>query len=370
LTYLNFDGVSKIYDDGTKAVSNFNLEISEKEFVVLVGPSGCGKSTTLRMLAGLEKVTSGKIMIDGNIINDLPPSVRDIGMVFQSYALYPHLNVEQNLSFGLKLQQGQNKIDKEEIESRVSELSKILGLSEILEKMPKSLSGGQRQRVALGRALAKRPKVILMDEPLSNLDAKLRSQMRIEIRRLHDELGMTTVYVTHDQVEAMTLADRIVVMKDGEIQQVDPPLKSYHHPSNTFVASFLGTPPMNMLKGTVSNGTFRASNSKESKLTFKKKLPSTYKSFEGDCFLGFRPENTTIILGSKKGKFSILGIESLGSESVVHIYSGNIALSAIMHKPDAIFDQNLAGSDSKIDIEIDDDSMRLFDFEGNSIKEK
>ena len=185
-------------------------------------------------------------MISDKIINDLPPSVRDIGMVFQSYALYPHLNVKENLCFGLKLQQGKSKIDEAEIESRVHELSEILGLSEILEKMPKSLSGGQRQRVALGRALAKRPKVILMDEPLSNLDAKLRSQMRIEIRRLHDELGMTTVYVTHDQVEAMTLADRIVVMDGGEIQQVDNPLSSYHYPSNTFVASFLGTPPMNL----------------------------------------------------------------------------------------------------------------------------
>ncbi len=370
MTYVNFDGVSKTYEDGTQAVSNFNLEISEKEFVVLVGPSGCGKSTTLRMLAGLEKITSGSISINDNVINDLPPSVRDIGMVFQSYALYPHLNVKQNLSFGLKLQQGQNKISEEEIETRVSELSEILGLSEILEKMPKSLSGGQRQRVALGRALAKRPKVILMDEPLSNLDAKLRSQMRIEIRRLHDELGMTTVYVTHDQVEAMTLADRIVVMKDGEIQQVDHPLKSYHNPSNTFVASFLGTPPMNMVEGKVSKGNFTASNSTEFKGTFKKKLPNKYKSFEGDCVLGFRPENTAIILDSKRGKFKIVGIESLGSESVIHIDYGNIKISAIMHKPDVKFDQNFVDSNSKIDIEIDEDSLRLFDFEGNTIKYK
>ena len=283
MSYVRFDGVSKIYDDGTQAVSNFNLEIDEKEFVVLVGPSGCGKSTTLRMLAGLEKITSGDILINEKIINELPPSVRDIGMVFQSYALYPHLNVKENLSFGLKLQQGQNKIDDLEIESRISELSEILGLSEILEKMPKSLSGGQRQRVALGRALAKRPKVILMDEPLSNLDAKLRSQMRIEIRRLHDELGMTTVYVTHDQVEAMTLADRIVVMSDGKIQQVDNPLNSYHYPSNTFVASFLGTPPMNMINGHVSKGIFKATNNGESKATFSNKIPSALKSFEGEC---------------------------------------------------------------------------------------
>tara|TARA_A100000164_G_scaffold165531_1_gene146803 strand:- start:1070 stop:2179 length:1110 start_codon:yes stop_codon:yes gene_type:complete len=369
LTYVRFDSVSKTYDDGTQAVSNFNLEIDKKEFVVLVGPSGCGKSTTLRMLAGLEKITSGDILISDKIINDLPPSVRDIGMVFQSYALYPHLNVEENLSFGLKLQQGQNKIDDSEIESRVFELSEILGLSEILEKMPKSLSGGQRQRVALGRALAKRPKVILMDEPLSNLDAKLRSQMRIEIRRLHDELGMTTVYVTHDQVEAMTLADRIVVMNDGEIQQVDNPLNSYNYPSNTFVASFLGTPPMNMIKGRVSKGTFEATNNGKSKTTFKIKIPTEFKSFEGDCMLGFRPENTSMILNSKKGKFKITGIESLGSETVVYADYNGISISAIMHKPDSIFGHNLVGSDSKFDIKIDVDGLRIFNIEGNSFKE-
>ena len=370
LTYVNFDGVSKTYDDGTKAVSNFNLEITEKEFVVLVGPSGCGKSTTLRMLAGLEKVTSGSIMISDNIINDLPPSVRDIGMVFQSYALYPHLNVKQNLSFGLKLQQGQNKIDEEEIESRVSELSEILGLSKILEKMPKSLSGGQRQRVALGRALAKRPKVILMDEPLSNLDAKLRSQMRIEIRRLHDELGMTTVYVTHDQVEAMTLADRIVVMKDGEIQQVNHPLKAYHNPSNTFVASFLGTPPMNMIRGGVSKGIFTANKVEKSKYTFKKKLPAHYRKFEGECTLGFRPENTDLKINSKNGKFRLVGIESLGSESVLHLQYDSFLISAILHSPDSGTSQKLASPGLKVNIDIDESHLRLFDSEGKSVLEK
>ena len=368
MTYVKFDSVSKKYDDGTQAVSNFNLEIDEKEFVVLVGPSGCGKSTTLRMLAGLEKITSGDILINEKIINDLPPSVRDIGMVFQSYALYPHLSVKENLSFGLKLQQGQNKIDDLEIESRIFELSEILGLNEILEKMPKSLSGGQRQRVALGRALDKRPKVILMDEPLSNLDAKLRSQMRIEIRRLHDELGMTTVYVTHDQVEAMTLADRIVVMNDGEIQQVDNPLNSYHYPSNSFVASFLGTPPMIMVKGHVSKGKFEAKNNGKSKTTFNSKIPTGIKSFEGNCILGFRPENTSVVLDSKKGKFKIIGIESLGSETVIHLDFMGIAISAIMHKPDSSFGHDLVGSDSKVDIKIDDAGLRLFDIEGNSIK--
>ena len=235
--------------------------------------------------------------------------------------------------------------------------------------MPKSLSGGQRQRVALGRALAKRPKVILMDEPLSNLDAKLRSQMRIEIRRLHDELGMTTVYVTHDQVEAMTLADRIVVMDGGEIQQVDNPLNSYHYPSNTFVASFLGTPPMNMIKGHVSKGTFEATNNSKSKRTFKNKIPTSLKSVEGDCVLGFRPENTSIILNSKKGMFDITGIESLGSETVVHVGWNGVIISAIMHKPDSSFGHELVGSDSKVDIKIDDGCLRIFDIEGNSIRE-
>ena len=281
MTYVNFEGVCKSFEDGTVAVDDFKLEIKEKEFIVLVGPSGCGKSTTLRMLAGLEELTSGNIKIEGNVINDLPSSIRNIGMVFQSYALYPHLNVEQNLSFGLRLQSGERRLDDEEIDERVNDLANILGIDDILEKMPKSLSGGQRQRVALGRALAKRPKVILMDEPLSNLDAKLRSQMRIEIRRLHEELGMTTIYVTHDQIEAMTLGDRLVVMKDGEIQQVDRPLDAYKKPKNTFVASFLGTPAMNLISGRIDNNIFSYD---DINLNLKTK-------FKGDCTLGIRPEH-------------------------------------------------------------------------------
>ena len=370
MSYVVFDNVNKSYEDGTNAVTDFNLEIGEKEFVVLVGPSGCGKSTTLRMLAGLEKLTSGDIKISGNVVNELPPSVRDIGMVFQSYALYPHLNVRQNLSFGLSLQQGKDRLSDSDIEKRVDELAVILGIDDILEKMPKSLSGGQRQRVALGRALAKRPKVILMDEPLSNLDAKLRSQMRIEIRRLHEELGMTTLYVTHDQVEAMTLADRIVVMQKGQIQQVDHPLESYHNPSNTFVASFLGTPPMNMIAGKASKGMFSAIEKGESKTNFNKKLSDEYKSFEGDCFLGFRPENTSLNFNTKKGKFHVAGIESLGSESVIHLECGKIKISAILHRPDPSFSQKFIGSNLKIDIKIKDEELRLFDSEGNSVRHK
>ena len=236
---VRFEGVTKRYEDGTEAVIDLDLTVNDGEFLVLVGPSGCGKSTSLRMLAGLEDVTEGKILIDGNVVNDLPPGARDVGMVFQSYALYPHMTVSDNLSFGLRMQKGEARLSDSEIAIRVTEAAELLGLSEHLEKKPKELSGGQRQRVALGRALVRRPKVLLMDEPLSNLDAELRNQMRTEIRRLHDELGTTTVYVTHDQIEAMTLADRIAIMNDGVLQQHAPPLTAYNQPANDFVKGFL-----------------------------------------------------------------------------------------------------------------------------------
>ena len=236
---VRFEGVTKRYEDGTEAVIDLDLTVNDGEFLVLVGPSGCGKSTSLRMLAGLEDVTEGKILIDGNVVNDLPPGARDVGMVFQSYALYPHMTVSDNLSFGLRMQKGEARLSDSEIAIRVTEAAELLGLSEHLAKKPKELSGGQRQRVALGRALVRRPKVLLMDEPLSNLDAELRNQMRTEIRRLHDELGTTTVYVTHDQIEAMTLADRIAIMNDGVLQQHAPPLTAYNQPANDFVRGFL-----------------------------------------------------------------------------------------------------------------------------------
>ena len=236
---VRFEGVTKRYDDGTEAVIDLDLTVNDGEFLVLVGPSGCGKSTSLRMLAGLEDVTEGKILIDGNVVNDLPPGARDVGMVFQSYALYPHMTVSDNLSFGLRMQKREARLPDSEIAIRVTEAAELLGLSEHLAKKPKELSGGQRQRVALGRALVRRPKVLLMDEPLSNLDAELRNQMRTEIRRLHDELGTTTVYVTHDQIEAMTLADRIAIMNDGVLQQHAPPLTAYNEPANDFVRGFL-----------------------------------------------------------------------------------------------------------------------------------
>jgi len=236
---VEFNGVHKQFDDGFTAVQNLSLEIKDKEFLVLLGPSGCGKSTTLRMLAGLEDVTDGKIMIDGMTVNHLPAGARGLGMVFQSYALYPHMTIRDNLSFGLRMMKGSDKLDDDEIQSRVNEIADLLDLGQHLLKKPKELSGGQRQRVALGRALVRRPKVLLMDEPLSNLDAELRHQMRNEIRRLHDELGTTTIYVTHDQIEAMTLADRIAILNNGELQQHCAPLEAYHNPANDFVRSFL-----------------------------------------------------------------------------------------------------------------------------------
>jgi len=242
------ESVCKIYPGGIKAVDNANLEIGDQEFVVLVGPSGCGKSTTLRMVAGLEEISSGNIFIDGKRVNDVPPKDRDIAMVFQNYALYPHMTVYKNMAFGLMLR----KYPKAEIDQRVREAAQILGITdEQLERKPKALSGGQRQRVAVGRAIVRKPKAFLFDEPLSNLDAKMRVQMRAEISKLHDRLNSTMIYVTHDQVEAMTMGDRIVVMKDGLIQQVAEPIALYDNPKNMFVAGFIGSPPMNFFKGTI-----------------------------------------------------------------------------------------------------------------------
>jgi len=242
---VTLTNVSKIYPGDVKAVDSVNLEIRDKEFLVLVGPSGCGKSTTLRMVAGLEEISDGTISIGDRVVNDVPPKDRDIAMVFQNYALYPHMSVYKNMAFGLKLR----KFPKAEIDKRVREAAKILGIENLLERKPKALSGGQRQRVAVGRAIVRQPKVFLFDEPLSNLDAKLRVQMRVEISKLHARLQSTMIYVTHDQVEAMTMGDRIVVMKDGLVQQVADPIELYDHPVNKFVAGFIGTPPMNFLEG-------------------------------------------------------------------------------------------------------------------------
>ena len=249
---LSLKNICKVYPNGFEAVKNFNLEIADKEFIIFVGPSGCGKSTTLRMIAGLEDISSGELKIGDRVVNDVEPKDRDIAMVFQNYALYPHMTVYDNMAFGLKLR----KVPKDEIDKMVKEAAKILDLTQLLDRKPKALSGGQRQRVAMGRAIVRNPKVFLMDEPLSNLDAKLRVQMRIEIAKLHQRLGTTIIYVTHDQTEAMTLGTRIVVMKDGVIQQVDTPQNLYEKPQNLFVAGFMGSPQMNFLDAVVRiNGT-------------------------------------------------------------------------------------------------------------------
>jgi len=244
---LSLKNVTKAYPNGFVAVKDFNLEIADQEFIIFVGPSGCGKSTTLRMIAGLEDISAGEFYIDGKLMNDVEPKDRDIAMVFQNYALYPHMSVYDNMAFGLKLR----KTPKDEIDRLVQEAAKILDLSHLLDRKPKALSGGQRQRVAMGRAIVRNPKVFLMDEPLSNLDAKLRGQMRVEISKLHQRLQATIIYVTHDQTEAMTLGTRIVVMKDGVIQQVDSPQNLYDHPCNKFVAGFIGAPQMNMIDAAV-----------------------------------------------------------------------------------------------------------------------
>ena len=261
-SYVILNKANKIYPNGVHAVHDFSLDIEQNEFIVLVGPSGCGKSTTLRMVTGLEEITNGELFIDGVYSNELAPKDRNIALVFQSYALYPHMSVYENMAFGLKMR----KVAKDEIDKRVHEAAQILEIEDLLTRKPAQLSGGQRQRVALGRAIVRDAKVFLMDEPLSNLDAKLRVQMRTEIVKLHKRIGATTIYVTHDQTEAMTMADRIVVMKDGYIQQIGTPQEIFHHPTNTFVARFIGSPAMNLITATYDNGIVRFDDGKEYKL--------------------------------------------------------------------------------------------------------
>jgi multiple sugar transport system ATP-binding protein len=277
------DGVTKVFGDDVIAVNNVSLEIGEGEFMVLVGPSGCGKSTILRILAGLEEVTAGELYIDQKQVTDLPPKDRDIAMVFQNYALYPHMTVAQNLGFGLRLR----KVPKDEYQRRVHDVAKILGLEPLLHRKPAELSGGQRQRVAMGRAMVREPVAFLMDEPLSNLDAKLRVQMRAELARVHERLGTTTVYVTHDQVEAMTLGQRVAVLRDGVLQQVDTPQRLYEHPLNLFVAAFIGSPPMNLVEAEVHGRTL-AFGGLEMQLAPETNLAE----FEGrTVILGIRPSD-------------------------------------------------------------------------------
>ena len=292
------ENVSKIYPGGVRAVDNANLTIQDREFVVLVGPSGCGKSTVLRMVAGLEEISSGNIYIDARRVNDVPPKDRDIAMVFQNYALYPHMTAHKNMAFGLMLR----KYPKAEIDARVREAAQILGITdEQLQRKPKALSGGQRQRVAVGRAIVRKPKAFLFDEPLSNLDAKMRVQMRAEINKLHSRLQSTMIYVTHDQVEAMTMGDRIVVMKDGVIHQVDDPISLYDNPKNLFVAGFIGSPPMNFFRGTIqqrANGLWFAEKTSEASknggfsVRIDDRMAETLTSHVGKAVVfGVRPED-------------------------------------------------------------------------------
>lgn len=290
MSTVKLEHIGKQYPNGFEAVKDFNLEIQDKEFIIFVGPSGCGKSTTLRMVAGLEDITSGDLYIDGKRMNDVEPKDRDIAMVFQNYALYPHMTVYENMAFGLKIR----KVSKEEIDKKVHEAARILDLEHLLDRKPKALSGGQRQRVAMGRAIVRNPKVFLMDEPLSNLDAKLRGQMRIEISKLHQNLGTTIIYVTHDQTEAMTLGTRIVVMKDGVIQQVDTPENLYEKPGNKFVAGFIGAPQMNMVSARVTeqDGIRLEFCGQSIKLDAERAAVLKNKGYVGKTvILGIRPED-------------------------------------------------------------------------------
>jgi multiple sugar transport system ATP-binding protein len=319
------EDVSKVYSDGTRAVSDLDLEIRDGEFVVLVGPSGCGKTTALRMVAGLESITGGTIRIGERVVNGVPPKERDIAMVFQNYALYPHMTVYDNMAFGLKLR----KLPKEEIRSRVKEAADILGLEDLLERKPKALSGGQRQRVAMGRAIVREPKVFLMDEPLSNLDAKLRVQMRTEIARIQHELNVTTIYVTHDQVEAMTMGDRVAVIRKGLLQQVETPQALYDRPANLFVAGFIGSPSMNMVavSMTGSNGT-RTMEFGGHRLEIPEEVVAAHsdlEAYEGkEVILGIRPEDmedASLVPDAPVGRrirSNIVLREALGADVLVH----------------------------------------------------
>ena len=318
---LKFRNINKIYENKVQAVFDFNLDVEDKEFIVFVGPSGCGKSTTLRMVAGLEEISSGELYIDDVLVNDVVPKDRDIAMVFQNYALYPHMSVFDNMAFGLKLR----KVPKAEIAERVHEAAEILGLEEYLNRKPKQLSGGQRQRVALGRAIVRSPKVFLMDEPLSNLDAKLRVQMRSEIAKIHQRVGATTIYVTHDQTEAMTMASRIVIMKDGYIQQIGTPKEVYNYPANIFVGGFIGSPAMNFFKGRLVDKAFVTEGEEQVKITLTKEVYERIKNYEGhNIVLGIRPENVNVVAASTKkaGTISMEAdvVELLGHELIVYGY--------------------------------------------------
>jgi multiple sugar transport system ATP-binding protein len=302
-----FDEATKVYPGPVVALDHLTLEVADGEFLIMVGPSGCGKSTALRMVAGLERISDGTISIGDRVVNDVPPKDRDIAMVFQNYALYPHMTVEKNLGFGLR----RRHTPREDVRQRVDEMSEMLGLQDLLRRRPGQLSGGQRQRVAMGRALVREPEVFLLDEPLSNLDAKLRVQMRSELKRLHDRIGVTTIYVTHDQVEAITLGERIAVLSQGVLQQVGPPQDVYDHPANVFVAGFIGSPPMNLLKGNAAGGRIAVGEVE----FVDRQVP------DGEVLVGIRPEGLHPVGEAFDGpvfEVSVEVVEPLGDEVLVH----------------------------------------------------
>ena len=360
---LSLTNVCKVYPNGFEAVKDFNLEVEDQEFIIFVGPSGCGKSTTLRMIAGLEEISSGELKIDGKLVNDVEPKDRDIAMVFQNYALYPHMTVFDNMAFGLKLR----KVPKDEIKKKVEEAAKILDLEKLLDRKPKALSGGQRQRVAMGRAIVRNPKVFLMDEPLSNLDAKLRVQMRSEIASLHNRLKATIIYVTHDQTEAMTLGTRIVVLKDGVIMQVDSPQKLYNEPNNLFVAGFIGSPQMNFIDAVCKvEGEKVTLNFENTSVVLppakaKKLIDGGYNG--KTVVMGIRPEDigdSQIEIEAHKDavfETDVTGYELLGSEVLLYF---NVAGTAMTAKVDS---RTTARMGDHITLAIDPEKIHCFDKE-------
>jgi multiple sugar transport system ATP-binding protein len=322
---VTFSAVGKVYPDGTRAVSDLTLDVADGEFIVFVGPSGCGKTTALRMVAGLEEISEGEIAIGERVVNELEPRERDVAMVFQNYALYPHMSVYDNIAFGLRMR----KLPRQEVDARVREIGRVLGLEELLRRKPKQLSGGQRQRVAMGRAIVRNPAVFLMDEPLSNLDARLRVQMRAEIARIQRELGATTIYVTHDQAEAMTMGDRVAVLRKGELQQIDVPQRLYDLPANLFVASFIGSPAMNLVQAGLrrQNGRFVASVGGQ-ELAIPEAVAAAHRGlarYDGRTIgVGIRPEHVqdaALAAGRDGGRLrgEVLITEALGSERLVHV---------------------------------------------------
>ena len=342
MSFLDLKNVTKIYPNGTKAVHETSLSIEEGEFMVFVGPSGCGKSTLLRMVAGLEDITEGEITLDGNLINEVDPSERDIAMVFQNYALYPHMNVYNNLAYGLK----NRGIDKKDIEQKVNEAAKLLQISDYLERKPSMLSGGQRQRVAMGRAIVRNPKIFLFDEPLSNLDAKLRIQMRLEIKKLQQKVGVTSIFVTHDQTEAMTLADKLAVINNGVIEQLATPIEIYNNPKSLFVAGFIGSPQMNFIDGELKNNTLSAEGFE---------IKNVKSDFNGDITLGIRPEHLSQ---------SDNGLINLNVDLVEQLGSDNLVYGQLKDKKDFCYrcPGNLTiKKGDKISLNIDNENYFIFD---------